>query len=43
MAVTAYIVNLAKFDLIPVHLITDKIYYFPDGDPYNINFEQAGL
>ena len=43
MAVTEYMVKITTFDIIPVHLIEDYMYYFPNGDPYNLNFEQSGI
>ena len=43
MMVTAFMIKIATFDLIPTHDLIKEMWYFPDGDAYSINFEQVGL
>ena len=33
------LMEIATFDLIPTELIEDWIYYFPEEDPFNLNFQ----
>ena len=43
MMITKFMVTLATFDLFPTHLLEEKMYYFPDGGAFNLNFETAGI
>ena len=36
-------VQLATFDLIPTEVIDEEKYYWPEADPFNTNFEMAGV
>ena len=43
MMIIDYMINLASFDLIPTEAVDEKIYYWPEADPFNTNFEMAGI
>ena len=36
------IIEIATFNLIPVEGLDNKIYYWPDLDPFSVSFEMAG-
>ena len=36
-------VNLATFNIIPTEGIDEEKYYWPEADPFNTNFEMAGV
>ena len=40
---TEFMVGIIKFDLYPTYYIDDEIYYFPDEEPFSINFEACGI
>ena len=42
MMVIEFLVQLATFDLVPTQHLESMIYYFPETDPYSVNFEMAG-
>ena len=35
-------ISIATFDLIDTESIDDQMYYFPEEDPFNLNFQQSG-
>ena len=35
-------IKLATFDLIPTEFIDAEIHYWPESEPYSVNFEMAG-
>ena len=37
------LVTIATFDLVPVGLVEDRIFYFPETEPYLASFETGGL
>ena len=43
MMVNEFIVDFVTFDLIPVDWLDQKIHYWPDFDPFSLNFESAGI
>ena len=43
MLVVEYMVQLATFDLIPTEAIDEAQFYWPEADPFNTNFEMAGV
>ena len=32
------LIKIATFDLIPIEVLDEAIYYFPEEDPFNLNF-----
>ena len=36
-------IKLATFDIIPTEALDDAIYYFPEDEPFTVNFEMAGV
>ena len=36
-------IDLATFDLLPTEFLDSEIYYWPEMDPYTVNFEMAGI
>lgn len=42
MEATASLVEIATFNIIPVSSLEEQIYYFPEADPFTVNFEMAG-
>ena len=36
-------IKLATFDIIPTGVLDDAIYYWPEADPFTVNFEMAGV
>ena len=43
MTVLEKMINLATFDIIPTDALDDAIYYWPEADPFTVNFEMAGV
>ena len=43
MTITQKMIELASFDLIPLDWAIDLLYYFPEGDPFSLNFETVGI
>ena len=43
MTILKYQSEFARFDMVPTDWIDDLIYYFPEGDAYNLNFESVGI
>ena len=43
MLIIEYLINLASFNLIPTEAIDSVLYYWPEADPFNTNFEMAGI
>ena len=43
MIVVQQMITIATFDVIPTEYLEDEVYYFPDLDPYSVNFEMAGI
>ena len=43
MMIMEQMISLATFDLIPTSFLDDLIYYWPESDPFNVNFEMAGI
>ena len=42
MMLNEVIISVATFDLIPTDLLDEQLYYFPEEDPYSLNFAQVG-
>lgn len=42
MEAIANLVEIATFDVIPVSSLEEEIYYFPEADPFTVNFEMVG-
>ena len=40
--VSTFLVTIATFDLIPTDKLNDYLYYFPEEEPFSINFAQYG-
>ena len=40
--VIEFMIQLATFDLIPTSSIDAEIFYWPETDPFSVNFEMAG-
>ena len=38
MLINRVFIKIANFELIPSEEINDKLLYFPEEDPYNLNF-----
>ena len=36
-------IKLATFDIIPTDALDEAIYYWPEADPFTVNFEMAGV
>ena len=43
MTVLEKMINLATFDIIPTDALDDAIFYWPEADPFTVNFEMAGV
>ena len=43
MTILEKMINLATFDIIPTDALDDAIYYWPEADPFTVNFEIAGV
>ena len=43
MRVLELMIKLATFDIIPTDSLDDSIYYWPEADPFTVNFEMAGV
>ena len=43
MTIVGQMIKLATFDLIPTEIIDVELYYWPEEDPFSINFEMAGV
>ena len=43
MIITKEMIKIATFDLIPTDWINEKLWYFPEGEAFSLNFETAGL
>ena len=43
MEVIQNMIDLATFDLLPTEFLDAEIYYWPEMDPYTVNFEMAGI
>ena len=39
MTIVGQMIKLATFDLIPTEIIDAELYYWPEEDPFSINFE----
>ena len=35
-------IKLATFDIVPVDFIDSEMYYWPESEPYSVNFEMSG-
>ena len=33
-----HLLKIATFEIVPIEFIDEKIYYFPEEDPFNLNF-----
>ena len=42
MQVIEFMVQLATFDLVPTTYIDEQMFYWPESDPFSVNFEMAG-
>ena len=43
MIYMSYIIEIATFDLFPTEWIEERLYYLPEKEAFNINFESAGI
>ena len=43
MMIIEKMITLATFDLIPTEDIDNEIHYWPESDPFSVNFETAGV
>ena len=43
MLLTKEFIKIGTFDLIPTDWLNDLIWYFPDEDPFSLNFETLGI
>ena len=43
MMVTKQLIKFATFDIIPTVYIDKMIWYFPDGEAFNLNFEMVNV
>lgn len=43
MLITKELIKVASFDLIPTDIIDEQLWYFPEGDPFSLNFNTAGI
>ena len=43
MMVTAFMIKIATFDLIPTEAIYEEFFYFPEIDPFSLSFETVGI
>ena len=43
LVITKQLVKIYTFDLIPTEFIDEMIWYFPDADAFNLNFEMEGM
>lgn len=43
MMITAEMIKIATFDLIPTDMIDDLLWYFPEGEAFSLSFETAGV
>ena len=42
MMVIEFLIKLATFNLIPIGFLDDEKYYWPESEPFSVNFEMAG-
>ena len=42
MMVIEQMIKLATFDLVPTDFIDSQMYYWPESEPYSVNFEMSG-
>ena len=43
MMITNEMIKIATFDLIPTDVVFNAVFYFPDNDPFSLNFETVGV
>lgn len=43
MIINQAIIEIANFELIPSGEINDKLFYFPEVDPFSLNFSECGI
>ena len=43
MMVTKLLIIIATFELISTEYLDELIWYFPEGDAFNLNFEMVGV
>ena len=42
MSVTKMIIEIATFELYPTEEMNQEMFYFPETEPYNLNFQECG-
>ena len=43
MLINKVFIEISNFELIPSEKINEEIFYFPEEDPYNRNFQECGI
>ena len=43
MLINKTLIEISNFELIPSETINDKLFYFPEEDPYSLNFQECGI
>ena len=43
MLINKAFIEIANFEVIPSGEINDQLFYFPEVDPYSLNFEECGI
>ena len=43
MLINKVFLEIANFEIIPSDLINDEIFYFPEEDPFNLNFQECEI
>ena len=43
MLINRVVMEISNFELLPSEEINNKLFYFPEVDPFSINFEECGI
>ena len=43
VTINHYIFEIANFHIVPTEKINEKIFYIPEEEPYNFNFQEYGI
>ena len=43
MTIVEHLIDLATFDVFPTDTLDEIFYYWPDIEPFSVNFEMAGV
>ena len=43
MTITKMVIQIANFEVIPSSMLNAELFYFPEEDPYNLNFQECSI